>query len=53
MEDAYFCIFGSGIDRSGYTVGQPATSDEMFTGPIIPDMDPMPILGHGDMGMGI
>ena len=48
MEDAY-CIFVQSIDRSGYTVGN-FTSDEMFTAKI-PDMDPMPILGHGDMGM--
>ncbi|MDE8602647.1 copper resistance system multicopper oxidase [Marinomonas sp. RSW2] len=48
MEDAY-CIFVQSIDRSGYTLGN-FTSDEMFTAKI-PDMDPMPILGHGDMGM--
>jgi CopA family copper-resistance protein len=48
MEDAY-CIFVQSIDRSGYAVGN-FTSDERFTAKI-PDMDPMPILGHGDMGM--
>ncbi|HIP46908.1 MAG TPA: copper resistance system multicopper oxidase [Campylobacterales bacterium] len=44
-----YSIFAQSIDRSGYAVGS-LTYDEKITAPI-PDMDPLPILSHADMGM--
>lgn len=47
--DQAYSIFAQSIDRSGYAVGT-LTYDEKITAPI-PDMDPLPILSHADMGM--
>ncbi|MEE8589101.1 MAG: copper resistance system multicopper oxidase, partial [Sulfurimonadaceae bacterium] len=47
--DTAYSLFAQAIDRSGYAVGS-LTYDEAVTADI-PSMDPLPILGHIDMGM--
>src|SRR5690554_6538806 len=44
-----YCLYAQNIDRSGFVAGS-LTSDASLVA-AIPDMDPAPILGHGDMGM--
>lgn len=48
--DKAYCLFAQTIDRSGYARGT-LTADPKLSAPI-PAMDPPPILGHQDMGMG-
>jgi len=47
-EQAY-AIFAQAIDRSGYAIGSLTTDAEILAN--IPEMDPLPILGHTDMAM--
>jgi CopA family copper-resistance protein len=49
-EQAY-TVFAQAIDRSGYARGTLTPHPEMTAA--VPKMDPAPILGHGDMGMGM
>src|SRR5690554_3604284 len=44
-----YCLYAQNIDRTGFVAGT-LTSDASLVA-AIPDMDPAPILGHGDMGM--
>ena len=44
-----YCIFAQSIDRTGFTVGN-LTSDTNLHAEV-PKMDPVPLLGHSDMGM--
>ena len=46
-----YTLFTQSIDRSGYARGT-LTPDPTLTGKV-PPMDPAPILGHEDMGMGM
>ena len=50
IDDMAYTVFAQAIDRTGYARGtltpNPAMKGE------VPEMDPPPILGHGDMGMG-
>jgi CopA family copper-resistance protein len=48
-DDSAYTIFAQDIARSGYARGT-LTPDPSLTASI-PDMDPVPNLGHGDMGM--
>jgi len=47
-EQAY-TIFAQAIDRSGYARGTLTPNPAMTAA--VPELDPAPILGHGDMGM--
>ena len=47
--DSAYTIFAQAIDRSGYARGTLTPSPSLKA--MIPDLDPMPILGHEDMGM--
>jgi CopA family copper-resistance protein len=47
--DMPYTVFAQAIDRSGYARGT-LTTDPAKLGEV-PEMDPAPILGHGDMGM--
>ena len=47
--DMAYSIFAQSLDRSGYAVGS-LTYDKNVTA-AIPEMDPLPILSHADMGM--
>jgi CopA family copper-resistance protein len=47
--DTAYTVFAQAIDRSGYARGTLTTDVSLQAR--IPDMDPVPILGHGDMGM--
>ena len=49
-DDRAYAVFAQAIDRSGYARGT-LTPDPSLTAEV-PDMDPAPILTHGDMGMG-
>src|SRR5690554_6422432 len=44
-----YCLYAQNIDRTGFVAGT-LTSDASLVA-AIPEMDPAPILGHGDMGM--
>ena len=48
-DDTAYTVFAQAIDRSGYARGT-LTPDPALTA-IVPEMDPAPLLGHGDMGM--
>jgi CopA family copper-resistance protein len=48
-DDRAYTIFAQAIDRSGYARGI-LTPDPSLTAPV-PEMDPAPVLTHGDMGM--
>ncbi len=48
-DDSAYCIFAQAIDRSGYARGT-LTPDASLKAEI-PDLDPLPILSHQDMGM--
>jgi len=48
--DHAYTVFAQSIDRSGYTRGT-LTSDVNLVADV-PQMDPPPVLGHRDMGMG-
>jgi CopA family copper-resistance protein len=48
-DERAYTIFAQDIARSGYARGT-LTPDPSLTAPI-PEMDPVPNLGHGDMGM--
>lgn len=50
-DDSAYTIFAQSIDRTGYTRGT-LTPDVSWTSEV-PEMDPAPILGHRDMGMGM
>lgn len=50
-DDSAYTIFAQSIDRTGYTRGI-LTPDESWTADV-PAMDPAPLLGHRDMGMGM
>ncbi|MGO3345665.1 MAG: copper resistance system multicopper oxidase [Marinomonas sp.] len=49
--DNAYSLFAQSIDRSGYAIGN-LTSDYGLSAKV-PSMDPMPILTHEDMGMGM
>lgn len=49
-DDKAYAIFAQSLDRSGYALGQ-LTYDESVKAKV-PEMDPLPILTHADMGMG-
>lgn len=48
-DDSAYTVFAQAIDRSGYARGT-LTPNPALRGEI-PEMDPAPVLGHGDMGM--
>jgi len=48
--DSAYSVFAQSIDRTGYSRGT-LTADASMTA-TVPPMDPAPILGHRDMGMG-
>ena len=48
-DDTAYTVFAQAIDRSGYARGT-LTPDPSLTA-VVPEMDPAPLLGHGDMGM--
>ncbi|WP_373036217.1 copper resistance system multicopper oxidase [Sulfurimonas sp.] len=48
-DDKAYSIFAQSFDRSGYAVGS-LTYDKNIEA-VIPQMDPLPILSHSDMGM--
>ena len=48
-DDTAYTVFAQAIDRSGYARGT-LTPDPSLTA-VMPEMDPAPLLGHGDMGM--
>jgi len=48
-DDRAYTVFAQAIDRSGYARGT-LTPDVSLTAPV-PEMDPAPLLTHGDMGM--
>ncbi len=48
--DTAYCLFAQAMDRSGFACGT-LTPNPALTAPI-PPMDPAPVLGHQDMGMG-
>lgn len=48
-ENKAYSIFAQSLDRSGYALGA-LTYDASFVA-TIPEMDPLPILSHADMGM--
>ncbi len=50
-DDSAYTIFAQSIDRTGYTRGT-LTPDASLTA-AVPAMDPAPLLGHRDMGMGM
>jgi FtsP/CotA-like multicopper oxidase with cupredoxin domain len=50
-DDSAYTIFAQAIDRSGYARGT-LTPDMNMTVPI-PKLDPVPVLSHADMGMGM
>ena len=47
--DRAYTLFAQSIDRSGYAFGTLTTNPNLRAE--IPAMDPMPTLGHGEMGM--
>jgi CopA family copper-resistance protein len=47
--DTAYTLFAQAIDRSGYARGT-LTPDPSLSAPV-PEMDPVPLLSHGDMGM--
>lgn len=47
--DCAYSLFAQAIDRSGYTRGTLTSNPQLKA--LIPDLDPVPILSHGDMGM--
>lgn len=47
--DTAYTVFAQSMDRSGYARGT-LTPDSSLRAPV-PDMDALPVLGHGDMGM--
>ncbi len=49
-DDRAYTLFAQAIDRSGFARGT-LTPDPALRGEI-PELDPVPILTHGDMGMG-
>jgi len=49
-DDSAYTIFAQSIDRTGYARGT-LTPDASWTA-AVPDMDPAPLLGHREMGMG-
>ena len=49
-DDRAYTVFAQAIDRTGYARGT-LTPDPQLAADV-PDMDPAPILTHGDMGMG-
>ncbi|MCO4759152.1 MAG: copper resistance system multicopper oxidase, partial [Oceanospirillaceae bacterium] len=49
-DDNAYTVFAQAIDRSGYARGT-LTPDYSLSGEV-PALDPVPILTHGDMGMG-
>ncbi|MFT5482124.1 MAG: CopA family copper-resistance protein [Halieaceae bacterium] len=50
-DDSAYTLFAQSIDRTGYTRGT-LTPDASWTA-AVPGMDPAPLLGHRDMGMGM
>lgn len=49
QDDSAYTLFAQAIDRSGYALGT-LTPDASVRAEI-PEFDPVPLLGHGDMGM--
>ena len=47
--DGAFCLFAQAIDRSGFARGTLTTDPSLSAA--VPEMDPLPILGHREMGM--
>jgi CopA family copper-resistance protein len=50
-DDSAYTIFAQSIDRSGYARGTLTPDANLIAA--VPAMDPAPILGHRDMGMGM
>jgi CopA family copper-resistance protein len=50
-DDSAYTIFAQSMDRTGYARGT-LTPDASWTA-AVPDMDPAPLLGHREMGMGM
>ncbi|MEH6823508.1 MAG: copper resistance system multicopper oxidase [Motiliproteus sp.] len=48
-DDSAYTLFAQAIDRSGYALG--TLTPDAATRAEIPAFDPVPVLGHGDMGM--
>ncbi|MDH5359310.1 MAG: copper resistance system multicopper oxidase, partial [Gammaproteobacteria bacterium] len=48
-DDTAYTVFAQAIDRTGYARGTLTPNPTMHGE--IPEMDPAPVLGHGDMGM--
>src|SRR5690554_5863439 len=44
-----YCLYAQNIDRTGFVAGTLRSDAGLVAA--IPEMDPAPILGHGDMGM--
>jgi CopA family copper-resistance protein len=49
LDDRAYTVFAQAIDRSGYARGTLAPDASMVAE--VPELDPAPILTHGDMGM--
>ena len=47
--DSAYTLFAQSLDRSGFARGTLTTSPELVAA--LPAMDPVPVLGHEDMGM--
>jgi CopA family copper-resistance protein len=50
-DDRAYCVFAQAIDRSGYARGTLTPNPSLRAA--VPNMDPLPILTHMDMGMGM
>ena len=48
-DDTAYTVFAQAIDRSGYARGTLTPAPSLTA--VVPEMDPAPLLGHGDMGM--
>lgn len=49
QDDRAYCLFAQAIDRSGYARG--TLTPDISLKANVPGFDPLPVLGHGDMGM--
>ncbi len=50
-DDSAYTIFAQSIDRTGYARG--TLTPDVSWAAAVPEMDPAPLLGHRDMGMGM
>lgn len=51
QSDTAYSIFAQSLDRSGYALGNLTYDEKVIAN--VPEMDPLPILTHSDMGMKI